>query len=86
MASLNETPFEIEIPAVLIVGSAPPAVLSQWTGVPRSSCFQKPLRMERLLDQVGLTMALIDLRSSGDGRLNRRRAGRPDEEAEACFL
>ena len=62
MAFLHESCFEFKIPIVLIVGNAPPRILSRRTGVPEASCFQKPLQMERLLDRVGLVFAQVDLR------------------------
>jgi hypothetical protein len=48
---------------ILIVGHAHPEALSQATRESRSSCFQKPLQMERLLNRVGLAMAQIDMRA-----------------------
>ena len=62
VAFLNESHFELRIPTIIVVGDAPPAVLARRTGVPLSACFQKPLRLELLLDRVGLAMARIDLR------------------------
>jgi FixJ family two-component response regulator len=85
VAFLNETCFEIEMPVVLVVGNAPAAVLSQWTGVPESSCFRKPVRTESLLDWVGLAMALIDLRRNREPPPRRRGLGRPGE-TETCLV
>jgi len=84
VASLHESRFEFEIPIVLIVGNAPPRILSQRTGVPESFCFQKPLRTESLLERVGLAIALVDLRRNGQRRFHNRLPGRPDE-AETCL-
>lgn len=85
MGFLHESCYEFKIPAILIVGHAPPEILSQRVGVPESSCFQKPLRMESLLDRVGLAVALLDLRRNGRRRFNGRPLGRPDE-AEPCLV
>ena len=79
VAFLRETGSESDVPAVLVVGNAPPEVLSQRTGVPESSCFQEPLRMESLLDRVGLAMALTDLRRNWPPRSNGRRLPQPNE-------
>jgi two-component system response regulator AtoC len=84
VAFLHESCFEFEIPVVLIVGNSPPQILSQRTNVPESLCFQKPLRMENLLDRVGLAIAVIDLRRNGHPRLDGRWPGRPDR-AETCL-
>jgi hypothetical protein len=40
--------------------------------------------MERLLDCVGLAIALIELKKNGKPRLNDRHLGRPGE-AETCL-
>lgn len=53
--------LHFELPDVFVIGHAPPSLLSERTGVPYSSCFQKPVRLERLLDRVGLAIALQDL-------------------------
>ena len=37
VAFLNESHFEFQLPAVLITGDAPPAVLSEWTAVPNGT-------------------------------------------------
>lgn len=50
-----------DVPAVFILGNAPPDALARRTGFPATSCFQKPVSMERLLDRVGLAIALADL-------------------------
>jgi CheY-like chemotaxis protein len=81
---LHENRWGAEIPAVLIIGSASPAVLSQATGVPPSFCLQKPVRPERLLDWVGLAVAWIDLHRNGRARANRRSSPLPIEE-EVCL-
>jgi len=75
VAFLCESCFDCEMPAVLVIGNAAPRTLSERTGVPQSSCFEKPLRMERLLDRVGLAIALIDLRRDEKmpGKRQRRR-------------
>ena len=78
-AFLREACSESGVPAVLVVGNAPREVLSQRTGVPESSCFQEPLRMESLLDRVGLAMALIDLRRNWPLRSSGRRLPQPNE-------
>jgi DNA-binding NtrC family response regulator len=80
VAFLNETHFEFEMPAVLVVGHASPAVLSGKTGVPESACFQKPVATERLLDWVGLAVALVYLRGNGEPPPDRRRLGHPHAE------
>ncbi len=85
LAFLHESCFEFEMPFVLVVGNAPPATLSQRTGVPESSCFQKPLPSERLLDRVGLAIALIDLRDSRQRRFPAAPLGRP-RQAEPCLV
>jgi len=77
VAFLQESCFDCEMPAVLVIGNAAPQVLSERTGVPQSSCFEKPLRMERLLDRVGLAIALIDLRRDGKTPAKSRRRRRP---------
>lgn len=79
VAFLRESSFEFEIPVVVIVGNAPPPILSQGTGVPASFCFQKPLRMESLLDRVGLAIALVDLRRNGQRWFHDHRPGRLDK-------
>lgn len=76
LAFLHESCFEFEIPAVLVVGDAPRRTLSRRTGLPEAACFEKPLPMEKLLDGVGLAVALIDLRRNGHGPLNGERLGR----------
>jgi len=82
---LSEEHFEFEPPAVLLViGDAPPAVLSEGAGVPRASCLQKPVDAEHLLDRVGLAIAWIDLHRNWEAPLRRRQLGRL-REAEACL-
>jgi len=76
-AFLHESCYEFEIPAILVTGRAPPEVLAQRTGVPESSCFQKPLSMDGLLDRVGLAIALIDLRRNDRPRRGNGRSPRP---------
>ena len=78
---LNETYLEFELTAILVVGDAPPLVLSDQTGVADSSCLQKPISIERRLDRVGLTTSQLDLRRIGGSPSDRCRPGRPDEEA-----
>jgi hypothetical protein len=85
LAFLHETYFEFDLPVVLIVGHASPEVLSQATHVSPSSCFQRPLQMESLLDRVGLAMAQIDIRNNGQPGTGCGRPGRFDE-AEICIL
>ena len=70
VAYLNQSHFEFVMPVVLVIGDAPASLLSQRTGVPRSSCFPKPVPKERLLDQVGLAVALIDLRNNTESASN----------------
>jgi len=60
------------VPAVLVVGAAPRSVLADRVGVPRSNCYQKPVRLERLLDAVGLVIALAEERNSIDAMEGRR--------------
>jgi DNA-binding NtrC family response regulator len=84
VAFLNEIRFEFDMPFVLIVGDAPPEILSEATGIPHSSCFQKPLRMESLLDEVGTAMARIDLRRNGRASPSRHIIGRRREK-QTCF-
>jgi hypothetical protein len=81
---LHEIGCESEMPAVLIVGNAPPRVLSRHTGVPKSFCLQKPLRMEGLLDRVGLAFAQIDLRRNQQRPFHDRRVAH-SEDAETCL-
>ncbi len=64
-AVLSETRFTASMPVVLVVGDGAPEALAEQTGVPPSLCFPKPVPMERLLDQLGLAAALIDLRGGG---------------------
>ena len=52
----------VEMPITVLLASESPDVTSRRTGVPESCCFQKPVSLEGLLDQVGLAVALIDLR------------------------
>ena len=77
VAFLYESCFDCEMPALLVIGNAAPQILSEHTGVPESSCFEKPLRMEKLLDRVGLAIALIDLRRDGKTPGKSRRRRRP---------
>jgi DNA-binding NtrC family response regulator len=85
VAFLNEIHFEFEMPTVLVIGNAPPEVLSERTGVPHSSCFPKPVQMDRLLDEVGLAMAQIDLRTNGEASPSRLRLSHPCEK-ETCLI
>lgn len=61
LAFLKETHCQLEMPAILVVGDAPPTVRSQRSAVPRSSCFRTPVPMDSLLDRVELAAARIDL-------------------------
>jgi CheY-like chemotaxis protein len=80
VAFLHESCCEFDVPAILIVGREPSRVIAERTGVPESACFQEPLRMETLLDRVGLAVALIDLRRN---ETTRRRNGRRTRSAFA---
>ncbi len=74
------------VPAVFVLGNAPPAALARRTGVPPTACFQKPVSMERLLDGVGLAMAQVDLhRRAEQASSTFRRSGRVLDE-ERCLV
>jgi len=81
LAYLHATFFEFRLPAVLIIGHAPPDAMSRATHTYRSCCFQKPLHLKAVLDRVGLAMAQIDMRNhshlnlSGENRGRRSIAG-----------
>jgi two-component system nitrogen regulation response regulator NtrX len=71
VAMLQEDHDWSNVPAVMIVGSAPPEVLGERTGVPARSCFQQPVAIKRLLDRVCLAIAFGDPRrtdASGNHR------------------
>ena len=53
--------FDPHAPVVLITGKVSSELLSLRSGMPKAFCFQKPIPRERLLDQLGLMVALIDL-------------------------
>jgi hypothetical protein len=53
-------------PAVLVVGDGPPDSLAARVGVPQSRCYQKPVRIERILDAVCLAIALAEERRAGE--------------------
>jgi DNA-binding NtrC family response regulator len=87
VAFVQESRFELPRPDVVIVGNAPPTILSERTGVPEPSCFEKPLRAESVLERVGLVVALIDLRRKRQAQARRRRLRVPTEAAmpEMCL-
>jgi CheY-like chemotaxis protein len=58
IARLNEDVRLTKAPAVLAVGSAPPETLAARVGLPHRRCYQKPVRMERMMDSVCLPIAL----------------------------
>ncbi len=66
------------VPALFVLGNAPPRALSRRTGLPPCVCFQKPAPMERMLDAVGLAMAQFDLhRRTGFAQSMGRQTSRP---------
>ena len=77
---------ECSVAAFLVMGEATPPVLSRRTGVSESFCFSKPLRLDHLLDQVGLAVAMLDLHARLEARRPfRQRRALPVLEAEACL-
>ena len=69
-----------ELPTVFVLGTASAEALSERTGVPAESCFQKPVPTEILLDHIGLIVALMDLlRRTGELRPRRLPLNRPHE-------
>ncbi|MBN2296020.1 MAG: hypothetical protein JXM70_26545 [Pirellulales bacterium] len=84
VAFLHESCFEFDMPDILVLGNVSPKILSQRTGVPEPSCFQRPLHMEKMLDRVGLTVALLGLNRFGQVYNNDRLADR-SEKTEVCF-
>ncbi len=74
------------VPAVFVIGNAPPDALARRTGVPGPFCFQKPVAMDSLLDRIGLTVAMIDLlRKTGQPRPRRRPPNQPTNR-ELCLV
>lgn len=57
LACLQEAAYRLLCPAVFVTGDAPPNVLARQIGVSRESCFQKPLRLNMLLDLVSSPVA-----------------------------
>ncbi len=55
-------------PFILVMGDAPPGVLSMRTGVAPCNCFPKPVRKEDLLDRIGVELGIRLLRSTEDRR------------------
>jgi CheY-like chemotaxis protein len=58
IARLNDDLPVWKKPLVLVIGDAPPAMLSALTGVPSDYCFSMPLRKKDLLDRVDTDLAL----------------------------
>lgn len=85
VAFLNETRFEFEMPAILVVGEQSPAVLSERIGVPDSCCLEKPVPTDELLDWVGLAMAAICLRRDGEPAFDGHRLGDSRQE-RTCLV
>lgn len=61
-AFLRRATRRLRMPITIVVANEDPEVAAKRTGLPQSCCFRKPVSVEGLLDQVGLVMALIDLR------------------------
>jgi len=85
VAYLNESHYEFVLPAIFVIGDAPAEILAERTGMPDSCCFEKPVQTERLLDQVGLVAALLDLRGEGEIRREEAVVG-VRSDAAACLV
>jgi len=66
IARLHEDVLPAKAPVVLVVGEGPPETLAARVGVPRCRCYQKPVRMERIMHSVCLGIALAEERRSAE--------------------
>jgi DNA-binding NtrC family response regulator len=64
VARLQEDLRLDEPPAVLVTGDGSPETLAARAGLPRTDCYAKPVRMERMIDSVCLALALAEERRS----------------------
>lgn len=58
VAELSDDSISPKKPAVLVLGDAPPRVLSRRAGVADSCCYQKPIRINQLMNAVRLATGL----------------------------